>query len=58
MGPSLSKRKENVSVQKRWEFGSMTRVCLSAKKKDIWVLLGTQYGSQCEYKKGDCFGSK
>ena len=48
MGPSVSKRKETVLVQKRCEFGPMTRVCVSARKKAVWVLLGTQYGTQFE----------
>jgi hypothetical protein len=58
MGPSVSLREESVLVQNRWEFGSMTRVCVSARKEAIWVLLRTQYGSQCESKRGDCFGPK
>jgi len=58
MGPSLSTREETVLVQRRREFGSMIRVCVRAKKEIVCVLLGTQYGSQCEYKRGDYFGSK
>ena len=37
---------------------SMTKGCVRAKKEAVWVLLGTQYGSQCESKRGDCFGQK
>ena len=58
MGPSVSTRKETVLVQNRWGFGSMTRVCLSARKEDLWVLLGTQYGSQFEYKRAEYFSPK
>jgi hypothetical protein len=54
MGPSVSKRKESILVQRRWEFGSMIRVCVSARKETVCVLLGTQYGSQCEYKRHQC----
>ena len=41
-------REEKVLVQKRWEFGSMTRGLFERKERDVWVLLETQYGSQCE----------
>ena len=41
MGPSVSLREENVSVQKRGEFGPMTRECVSARKDDVWVLRKT-----------------
>jgi hypothetical protein len=58
MGPSVSTRKENVLVPKWGEFESMTRVYVSAMKEALWVLLGTQYGSQCQYERGDCFGPK
>jgi hypothetical protein len=27
-------------------------------KEIVWVLLGTQYGSQCESKRGESFGPK
>jgi hypothetical protein len=51
MGPSVSLRKKTVLVQKKWDFGSMTRVCVSGKKEAVLVLLGTLYGSQCESKR-------
>ena len=54
----MSLREATVLVQKRWEFGSMRRVCMSARKEALWVLLGTQYNSQCESKKQDGFGPK
>jgi len=53
VGLSASLRRETVLVQKRWEFGSMTSVCVRARKEELWVLLGTQYGSQCESRIGD-----
>jgi len=28
------------------------------RKEAVWVLLGTQYWSQCESKRGDCLGPK
>ena len=31
-------------------------VCVRARKEVVWVLLGKQYGSQCESKRGDCLG--
>ena len=31
---------------------------MNAGKEAVWVLLGTQYGSQCESKTGDTFGPK
>jgi len=46
MGPSVSLIEEKVSVQKRGEFGSMTRGCVSARKEDVWVLRKKQYWSQ------------
>ena len=54
----MSLREATVLVQKRWEFESMGRVCMSARKEAVWVLLGTQYESQCESKRGHCFGPK
>jgi len=56
MSPSLSKREESILVQWRWEFGSMIRVCVTARKEAVWVLLGMQHESQCEYKTGEYFG--
>ena len=29
---------------------------MKARKEAVWVLLGTQYGSQCEAKRGEGFG--
>jgi len=58
MSRSVSTRQESILVHRRWEFGSMIRVCVSAKKETVCVQLGTQYGSQCEYKRGDYFGPK
>ena len=58
MSPSVSLREATVLVQKRWEFGSMGRVRMSARKEAVWILLGTQYESQCESKKQDRFGPK
>jgi len=53
MSPSVSLRKKTVLVQKKCEFESMRRVCVSAKKEAVWVLMGTLYGSQCQ-SKGHC----
>jgi len=36
----------------------MTRVCVSARKGAVCVLLEMQHVSQCEYKRGECFGLK
>jgi len=58
MSPSVSTRQERILVHRRWEFGSMIRVCVNAKKETVCVQLGTQYGFQCEYKRGDYFGPK
>jgi len=58
MRPSVSLRQETVSVQKSGKFGSITGVYVSASKENVCVLLGTQYVSQFEYTRGECFGPK
>jgi hypothetical protein len=49
MGSSVSTREEIVSVLKRGNWVH-EKGCMRARKEAVWVLLGTQYGSQCEYK--------
>ena len=44
------------SVSLKEEIGSLTRGCVRARKQVLWVLLGTQYESQCEAKTRQCFG--
>jgi len=56
MGPSVSTREEIVLVQMGGEFGSLTKRCVRYRREAVRVLLGTQYGSQCESKTGECFG--
>jgi len=58
IGFSASPRRQTVSVQKRWEIESITRACMRARKEAVCVLLGTQYGYQCESRRGDSFGTK
>jgi len=58
MSASVSLREEIVLVQKRGEFGFLIKGCVRYRNEAVLVLLGTQYGSQCESKTGDCFSPK